>query len=64
MTRLQNMAMNEMWRQGLHTWAKRAEQCWDAGREFSLDTSISVPKALRNLLDQCNRQAIDQERCA
>ncbi len=64
MTRLQNMAINEMWRQGLHVWANRAEQCWDAGREFSLDTSISVPKALHHLLDRCNREAVNQERCA
>ncbi len=64
MTRLQNMAINEMWRQGLHIWANRAEQCWDAGREFFLDTSISVPKGLHHLLDRCNREAVKQERCA
>ncbi len=64
MTRLQNMAINEMWRQGLHIWANRAERCWHAGREFSLDASISVPTELRHRLVQCNRDAVDQERCA
>ncbi len=64
MTTLQNMAINEMWRQGLHLFANRAEQCWDGGREFFLDSSIAVPKVLRHLLDQCNREVIKQERCA
>ena len=64
MTTLQNMALNEMGRQGLHLVAKRAEQCWDVGREFSLDTSVAVPRELRHLLDQCNREVTNQERWA
>jgi len=58
MSTTQNYAINEMWRQGLHIHANRAEACWEAGREFILDSSLAVPKVLRHLLDQCNREVI------
>lgn len=57
MSTLQMQAINELWRQGLHMHASRAERCWEAGIEFSLDTSIDVPRSVRQLLDQCNREA-------
>lgn len=56
MSTLQNFAINELWRQGLHIHANNAERNWCAGREFSLDSQISVPRSLRQLLDQCNRE--------
>ena len=62
MTVLQNMAIYEMWRQGLHLFAGRAEQSWDAGKEFTLDASVTVPRVLRHMLEQCNREAINEER--
>ena len=56
MSMLQKQALNEMWRQGLHIQASAAERCWDMGGEYSLDVSISVPRSLRDLLAQCNRE--------
>lgn len=56
MSTLQNQAINELWRQGLHMHATRAEASWEAGRAFILDTSLSVPRVLRHMLDQCNRE--------
>ncbi len=58
MSTLQNEAINELWRQGLHIHATRAERQWGMGQEFSLDSTISVPRTLRHLLEQCNREVI------
>lgn len=56
MSRLQNEAINELWRQGLHLHASRAQRCWESGNEYSLDSGIAVPRVVRQLLDQCNRE--------
>ncbi len=56
MSVIQNHAINEMWRQGLHAHANRAERCWGRGQEFSLDTSIAVPRIVRQAIDQANRE--------
>ncbi len=56
MSLVQNQAINEMWRQGLHAHASRAERCWNQGIEFSLDSSIEVPRLVRQAIDQANRE--------
>ena len=57
MTDLQDTVIYEMWRQGLHHPAATAEQCWSRGKEFELDPWISVPRTLRQLLEEANREA-------
>ena len=56
MTSQQNRAIYELERQGLHRFADMAEECWGSGRSYVLDSSISVPRMLRHLLEQCNRE--------
>jgi len=46
-----------MWLQGLHRGAAAAEKRWASGKEFQLEPWISVPRTLRRLLEQCNREA-------
>ncbi len=57
MSRLQDAAVYEMWLQGLHRGAAAAEKRWASGKEFQLEPWISVPRTLRRLLEQCNREA-------
>ena len=57
MTGQQRKAIWEMWRQGLHRLAARAEQSWENGETFVLDASIRVPRMLKRLIDQCNWQS-------
>ena len=56
MTFQQNRAIYELERQGLHRFADIAEECWRSVRSYVLDSSISVPRMVRHLLDQCNRE--------
>ena len=58
MTSRQNRAIYELERQGLHRFARVAEECWRSGRTYILDASVSVPRMLRHLLEQCNREAV------
>ncbi len=58
MTTRQNSAIYELERQGLHRFAGLAEECWRNGRTYILDASVSVPRMLRHLLEQCNRDAV------
>ena len=58
MTFRQNKAIYELERQGLHRFAGLAEECWRSGRTYILDASVSVPRILRHLLEQCNREAV------
>ncbi len=56
MTGQQKNAIWEMWRQGLHRLAARAERQWEDGETLVLGASVRVPRMLKNLIDQCNRQ--------
>lgn len=56
MTDLQYSTLYEMWRQGLHQRADRARRCWSQGKDFQLESWVSVPFGLRQLLDRCNRE--------
>jgi len=58
MTSQQNSAIYELERQGLHRLAAMAEECWRNGRRYVLDASVSVPRAVRFLVEQCNREAL------
>jgi len=60
MTSEQKRAIWEMWRQGLHRLAARAEQSWANGEAVVLDASMQVPRLLKRLVDQCNRQSIGE----
>ena len=56
MTVNQDMAIWEMWRQGLHQLAYLAEQRWERGEQVQRD---DVPQALHlvwTLVEQGNRQ--------
>ena len=58
MTSRQNRAIYELERQGLHRFARMAEECWNGGRTYILDASVSVPRMVRYLVEQCNREAL------
>lgn len=58
MTSQQNRAIYELERQGLHRFAGVAEECWRSGHSYILDASISVPRMVRHLVEQCNREVL------
>ncbi len=52
----QNIAIWEMWRQGLHQLAALAEQRWEHGQQVERDAAIRAPRFIRTLVEQANRQ--------
>jgi hypothetical protein len=58
MTIQQNLAIWELLRQGLQQLASLAERCWEHGEELRLDLSPHLPRSVRTLVEQANRQAL------
>jgi len=56
MTIDQNTAVWEMRRKGLHALAYQAEQQWDHGEFFEWNEVARATRALRTLVERCNRQ--------
>lgn len=56
MTVQQNIAIWEMWRQGLHQLAALAEQCWEHGEPVEPNDTIQAPRGVWALVEQANRQ--------
>ncbi len=53
---IQQNAIWEMWRQGLHQLATLAEQRWEHGEQVKQDDAIQAPRFVRTLIEQVNRQ--------
>ncbi len=56
MTVQQDIAIWEMWRQGLHQLATLAEQRWEHGEQVERDNAIQAPRFVWTLMEQANRQ--------
>ena len=52
----QNIAIWEMWRQGLHHMATLAEQHWEHGEQVERNDAIQAPRFVWTLIEQANRQ--------
>lgn len=57
---VQQNAIWEMWRQGLHQLAATAEQRWQRGEQVDRDDAIQAPRFVRTLIEQANRQIQQQ----
>ncbi len=53
---VQQNAIWEMWRQGLHQLATLAEQRWVHGEQVERDDALQVPRFVWTLMEQANRQ--------
>jgi hypothetical protein len=56
MTNSQATAIWELCRQGFPLSADEAEESWERGQPFRPDWRIQLSRALRKLIDDCNRQ--------
>ncbi len=56
MTIHQDMAIWEMWRQGLHQLAYLAEQRWEQGERVERDDALQASRLVWTLVEQGNRQ--------
>ena len=56
MTVQQDIAIWEMWRQGLHQLATLAEQRWEHGEQVERDDAIQAPHFVWTMMEQANRQ--------
>jgi hypothetical protein len=56
MTHLQQKALNEMMRQGLHTQLQVAEHCWQEYKKYELQGIVHIPRLLNELIKKSNRE--------
>ncbi len=56
MTVQQDLAIWEMWRQGLHQLATLAEQRWEHGEQVEGNDEIQAPRFIWTLIEQVNWQ--------
>jgi ubiquinone biosynthesis protein UbiJ len=54
MSTKRSIAFWELCRQGLPLLADAANDCWERGKRFELETDVQVAKSLKALIEQCN----------
>jgi hypothetical protein len=54
MTRNQDQAVWELYRQGLHRIADQAEAAWSRGQQFLPDNRMPLAREVLHLIDRCN----------
>ena len=64
MTNSQLKAVWELCRQGFPLNADEAEQAWEHGRPFRPESPLQLSRTLKQLIDQCNRQAAQRRHAA